>query len=186
MLKSHIARIVRLIRAKLGCCMILVVGCDHGIQYGEDPLCDTPAKTQQKARFAGLVDGMIKDNEIEFVGEEWGLEERSAAHVIAESSSQVLWANINTSFAELAEMRIPNDYADGHYTAEQKAEWNRQREQVMIRKLLEHRGTANRMVVVCGFDHMEALAESLRRICKCAKAVDYRRRDWYDENAFLH
>jgi hypothetical protein len=38
---------------------------------------------------------------------------------------------------ELDEMGIPNNYADGDHSVDQKAHWNRQREQVMVRKLRE-------------------------------------------------
>jgi hypothetical protein len=48
---------------------------------------------------------------------------------------------------ELDEMGIPNNYADGDHSVDQKAHWNRQREQVMVRKLREKQrncGTSGR------------------------------------------
>lgn len=171
------------ISAKIGCCKILVVGCNHGIQYREHPL-DSREQRDQKIRFVALLDRVIKDNRIQFVGEEWGREVATAAYALAEATDQITWANINTSCTELAQLGIPEDYTVRNYPDELKERWNRQREQVMIRKLLENRGTAKRLVVVCGFGHMQALTESLRQTCRCAKPVDYRRLDWYDENAF--
>jgi hypothetical protein len=178
---------LRFVRIKLGCCVILVVGCNHGIQYREDPLFDSPEQGEQKVEFAGFIDGVLKGNRIQFVGEEWGLAEMSNAHAVADANNQIPWANINTSLAELREMEIPDHYVDGDYPSEQKELWNRQREQVMFRKLLETRGAAKRLVVVCGFGHMEPLTQLFRRICKFAESVDYRRLGWYDANAFrLH
>jgi len=183
-LKDYFSLIVGFFRTKLRCCMILVVGCNHGIQYRQDPLCDTPQKTEQKAQFAAFIARTIKDNKIQFVGEEWGLPEVTNARAAAEANGQTLWVNINTSFDELEGMGIPNNYADGDYSAEQKARWNRQREQVMVRKLRENRGTTERLVVICGFDHMLPLTELLRQDCRCVLPMDYRTLRWYDGNAF--
>lgn len=47
MIKSHIVRMLTFIRLRLSCCTILVVGCNHGIQYREHLLFDSP---QQRVR----------------------------------------------------------------------------------------------------------------------------------------
>jgi hypothetical protein len=182
-IKSHIARMLTFIRLRLSCCTILVVGCNHGIQYREHPLFDSPQERAQKIQFVTFIDGVLRDNRVQFVGEEWGFAEMTNAHAVADAN-QVPWANINTSLAELPDMGIPDDYADGDYAAEQKDQWNRQREQVMFRKLLENCGAAKRLIVVCGFEHMESLTQLFRRICMFTESVDYRALGWYDANAF--
>ena len=56
-------------------CKIVIVGCNHDIQPEDaDALFgDSEQVTEQKKRFAALIESLIKENEIEFIGEEWGL-----------------------------------------------------------------------------------------------------------------
>ncbi|MGH9543667.1 MAG: hypothetical protein ACRD23_00460 [Terriglobales bacterium] len=161
--------------------MILVVGCTHGIQPEEDQqFPDTVQEREQRGKFAVFICRIINDNKIQFVGEEWGLPHTSIAHAVAEAHDQIPWFNINTSLVELREMGIPDNYVGGDYSAEQKAQWNRQREKVMIRKLRDNQRTAKRLIVVCGFDHMLPLTESLRNECRFVQFMDYRTLPWYD------
>ena len=46
------------------------------------------------------------------------------------------------------------------------------------------RGTATRALVICGFDHVGALAETLSEDCKTIRLVDYRQQRWYQAGVF--
>jgi hypothetical protein len=87
---------------------------------------------------------------------------------------------------ELDAMKIHRDYVHGAYSPDQKQQWTRQREPVMLKKLLERKGKAERYIVVCGFEHMEPLAEMLAKTCKSVESVDYRKHKWYDEEVFAN
>jgi hypothetical protein len=165
--------------------MIWVAGCNHGIQpRDEDWLTgDSPEARGQKAGFTELIEGILTREEIQFVGEEWGREEITIAYTAAERYG-IPWANINTSAEELRKVSIPTDYVDGPFSDDQKAQWHRQREQVMLRKLQEKRGDSANLLVVCGFDHMEPMSELVCGIGPSVKTVDYRKSEWYRPGVF--
>ena len=54
-------------------CKIAIVGCNHGIQTEDADAVfgDNEQVTQQKRQFTNLIESLIKENEIEFVAEEW-------------------------------------------------------------------------------------------------------------------
>jgi len=166
-------------------CKIVIVGCNHGIQTEDADvvLGDSEQVTEQKKHFANLIESLIKDNQIEFVAEEWGLANSSSAHKSADANTKSC-ANINTTPEELDAMKIPRDYIHGAYSPEQKQQWTRQREATMLKKLSERKGTATRYLVVCGFEHMEPLAEGLKKDCNTIEIIDYRQRGWYQAGVF--
>jgi hypothetical protein len=163
--------------------LIYVVGCNHGIQPIDRDVWDTPKTLEQRAHFRKLITQIIKEND-QFVGEEWGLPTMTIAHAAAAENGKILWANINTSDEELDSMKIPRDYVNGRYPAEQKERWHRQREQVIMKKITEQKGNAKQFVIICGFEHMQPLRDSLRKIYESVESVDYRTMNWYDKHAF--
>jgi hypothetical protein len=56
-------------------CKIVIVGCNHGIQTEDADVVfgDSEQVTEQKKQFANLIESLIRENQIEFVAEEWGL-----------------------------------------------------------------------------------------------------------------
>jgi hypothetical protein len=167
-------------------CKIVIVGCNHGIQTEDADAVfgDSEQVTQQKRQFTNLIESLIKENEIQFVAEEWSLANASSAHKLADANKKS-WANINTSLEELDEMKIPRDYIHGGaYSPEQKHQWTRQREGVMVKNLREGRGAARKFLVICGFEHVEPLADMLREDCDTVERVDYRKRQWYQAGLF--
>lgn len=165
--------------------MIYVVGCIHGIQPRDEDWLggDSPEAKEQKSFFTGLIREILAREDIQFVGEEWGRPEITIAHAIADSHG-ILWANINTSLHELEEMGIPTNYVTGPYTAEQKAQWHRQREQFMLLKIQQERGEAANLLVVSGFEHMQPMSEVLQKLDNRIKTVDYRLLGWYQPRVF--
>ncbi len=167
-------------------CKIVVVGCNHGVQARDrDALFgDSDQAKKQKTQFAQLISALIKENQLEFVGEEWGLASMTIAHVAADENDKIPWANINTTLEQLDTLKIPRDYLQGAYSVVQKEQWSRQREPVMLLKLLECRRNAERYLVVCGFEHMGPLAGMLGKICESVELVDCRKQPWYDDAVF--
>lgn len=165
--------------------MVYIVGCNHAIQpRDEDWLTgDTSEAREQKAHFAGLIKQVIQEGGIQFVGEEWGRSEITTAHAIA-NTHQIPWSNINTSLEDLDGLGIPHGYVKADFSEAQKKHWHSQREQTMLRKLKENRREAQNILIVCGFDHMESIADLLRRESLVAKILDYRKEGWYQPGVF--
>jgi len=165
--------------------MIYVVGCNHGIQPRDEDWLggDWQEAKAQKAAFAGLIERIIQQGEIQFVGEEWGLPDITTACELAETN-QVPWVNINTSAEDLDRLGIPQDYVKESFSEAQKRNWHRQREQVMLGRLKENWGEASNALAICGFEHMEPLAGLLRMDGVAAETVDYRKMDWYRPGVF--
>ena len=162
----------------------VVVGCNHGIQRQEPDVLDTAQAIEQRAHFRELITRSVKENRVQFVGEEWGLPIMTVAHAVADENGKIPWANINTTNEELEAMKIPRGYGNGNFATAQKEEWHRQREELFMKKLLEQKRNAEKLIVICGFEHFQRLTESLRKICKSVEAVDYRTMSWYDKDAF--
>jgi len=164
----------------------VIVGCNHGIQPRDADAVfgDSEQVTEQKTQFANLIESLIIENDIEFIGEEWGRPNLTYAHALADANPKSSWADINTTLEELDEMKIPRDYVHGAYSPEQKRRWTRQREAVMFKKILERKGKATKYMVICGFEHLEPLAEVLGKDCNALEFVDYRQEEWYDAEVF--
>lgn len=167
--------------------MIFVVGCNHGIQKAsEDDLLpfDNIAEIRtQRLSFSRLLEAIVTKDEIQFVGEEWGLPESSLAQNLAERIGTA-WANINTSLEDLDRMGIPQNYVHGPYSQADKDRWNRQREEFMFGRIQENKGDAQNLLIVCGFQHLGPLRELLGRNEEQVRPVDYRGLDWYVPGVF--
>ncbi|MGA9055244.1 MAG: hypothetical protein WB763_01905 [Terriglobia bacterium] len=165
--------------------MIYVVGCNDGIQPRDQDWLggDSPEAMAQKAHFAELIERIIQERKIQFVGEEWGLPDITTACASA-GTHRIQWVNINASRDDLDRLGIPHDYVKGDFSEAQRRHWHSQREQVMLCKLKENRGEALNVLAVCGFEHMESLAELLRIDGVAAETVDYRKMDWYRAGVF--
>jgi hypothetical protein len=165
--------------------MIYDVGCNHGIQPrdGDWLAGDTPEAREQKTRFAELLDETIQRCEIRCAGEEWGREEITILHAIADTH-QIPWANINTSHEELDRLLIPRNYTTGPFNEVQKRNWHRQREQIMLGNLRRHAGEVENILLVCGFEHMDPIAVLLREQNVAVTVVDYRTTAWYRPGVF--
>jgi pheromone shutdown protein TraB len=166
-------------------CKIVVVGCNHGIQPRDpDPLLgDCDQVKEHKAQFQKLIDALVKQNKIQFIGEEWGMPSITIAHVTADAAT-IPWVNFNTTHEDLDALKIPREYLIETHSPEQKEKWTRQREPVMLKKILERKGNATQLLVICGFGHMKPLGEMLRKTCGATETVDCRMLDWYDDQLF--
>lgn len=168
----------------LGDRLIYVVGCNHGIQPVDADPFDGEQVLAQRAHFRELIAELIRGNNIQFVGEEWGREDRTIAHILAEEIGNIPWSNINTSHKDLDAMKIPHNYGNEAHSPEQIEKWHRQREGVMREKIVKTKGDAERIVVICGFLHLQPLTELLQKTFKSVEPIDYRLLDWY-ANVFV-
>jgi len=166
--------------------MIWVVGCVHDIQSNAPvPLLEgSPDVRGQRDHFRELLVRILFDERVELVAEEWGRESESFAQALAKKD-MVRYVDINTSFEDLDALQIPRDYLGSPCcTPEQKQLWLRQRETFMVEKIRSTRGTADTVLVICGFDHLETVALQLGNDEPVVR-VDYRKEDWYRKDAFF-
>jgi len=166
--------------------MIYVVGCNHGIQAEKigDTQENTQERTEQRTSYAELIEATLREGEIQFVGEEWGTNGTTIAHAVANKHG-IPWANINTSPADLKQMRIHPFYTKLRCPPGRKAKGHDQRERFMLHKIQESRGQAKNLLVICGFDHMLPLSDLLREENAEVKFIDYRNRDWFRRGVFF-
>jgi len=98
---------------------------------------DSANAREQRVRFRKLIEQIVGEHEIQFIGEEWGDVETTFAEALAEKAG-ITWRNINTSQADKVRLGIPLDYASGPHTLEAKARWNEMREHFMFERIWEH------------------------------------------------
>lgn len=167
--------------------MIFVVGCNHGIQTADEddllPIDDIAEIRRQRLRFRSLLEAIAAKNQVQFLGEEWGLPQPSIAQNLAEEK-RIAWANINTSFEDLDRMGIPRDYVHGRHGQAEKDRWNRRREEFMLGRIQENKGRAQNLIIVCGFRHLEPLRELLSQNKDEVQPIDYRGMGWYHPGVF--
>jgi hypothetical protein len=166
--------------------LIHVVGSNHGIQVGIGGFAglDTAEQNEQRAHFRALLESICEGQAIQIVLEEDGAPEETAGEQIA-TQRDIPWIDINTSNDDKNQMGIPIDYVAGPYTEEQKNYWNHERDLFMVGKINEHRSEGESLLVVCGFAHMQPLADILGQDGTPVQIWDYRNLDWYLPAVFV-
>jgi hypothetical protein len=160
--------------------LIYVVGCNHGIQVEPGDLwaaSDSSEQQEQRNHFAGLLEDIIKEKKIEFIGEEAGRVGETSAGRLA-NKYKIPATNINTTNADKEKMGIPKGYPTGLYRNEQKEQWHRKREQFMLQRIRKHRGEAKNLLIICGFEHLDRLSGFLQQDGEVQR-IDYRKFGWY-------
>jgi hypothetical protein len=165
--------------------VIWVVGCNHGIQPRDPDWLggDAPEAADQKRHFSELLEKIISECRVDFVGEEWGLPDVTTACYLA-GKYGATWVNINTCQEDLKQMGIPRDYVAGPYTNEQKESWNRKREQAILANIKGKKGSAERLLIICGFEHLQRLSTLLVEIETIVTPCDYRILPWFRHGMF--
>ena len=82
-------------------------------------------------------------------------------------------------------MGIPIDYVTGPYTDAEKNGWNHQRDLFMAGKINEHRSEDECLLIICGFVHMQPLADILGQDETQIQIWDYRNLGWYVPGVFV-
>jgi hypothetical protein len=167
----------------------LVVGLNHQFQTrdvlsGGDDI--ERLEREQKGNFAQYVARMIDERRVGFIGEE----AQHGVPLIAEkvaSDLDIHHANIEMPRTERASRRIPEDYTrrDRPYTDEQRANWHREREQYMFDQVVQ-KAACDSVLVLCGREHTEALADRFRQSGHKIETYDLNREHWYIEDWLMH
>ena len=128
---------------------------------------------------------MCDEQEIQIVLEENGGPEETGAKQIVDRRG-IPWHDVNTTNEDKDRLGIPRDYVNGSYSDEQKNEWHRQREQVMLEKIKQQlqECECESVLIVCGFDHMSHIAELLEQDGATVQQIDYRKSSWYRAGIF--
>lgn len=162
-----------------------IVGCNHGIQVGTGGFAalDGVAANEQREHFRAMLSSICEQSGIDSVFEEDGGPEETAGKQLADQLG-IPWSDVNTSNDDKQEMGIPQNYVEGDYPAEMKNKWNRQREVFMGSKIKAQRGNVKTSLVICGFDHLDALADLLGQDGTPVHRYDYRNLPWYQDGIF--
>lgn len=165
--------------------MIHIVGCNHGIQVvvGGFAGLDPDEQNGQRTHFRALLESLCEGQAIQIVLEEDGSAEATAGEQIA-AQRNIPWIDINTSNDDKTQMGIPINYITGPYTEVQKNNWNHQRELFMVGRINGHRSEGEILLIICGFVHMQPLADILGQDGTPIQIWDYRNLDWYLPGVF--
>ena len=168
---------------------ILILGLNHQIQKadilsGGDEI--EGLEQQQKERFAEYLARLMQERQVGFIGEEAEhcvdlIAQRVAAHLGCGHM------NIEMSPALRQTRGIPTDYTreDRPYTPEQRERWHSEREQFMFEQMTHHAACEN-AVLLCGREHIEALAAFFKDAGHLVETDDLNRQDWYIEDWLRH
>jgi hypothetical protein len=168
----------------------LILGLNHQIQPsvvrsgGEDI---ERLEREQKDRFTDLLRGLIESRGVQFIGEEAEHGVISIADLVARERG-CRYANIEMSPDERQRRKIPVDYSrpQSPYSPEQRARWQREREEYMVMTALAMAGDARSLLILCGREHTDSLAVLFRKAGREAKTSDLNKEPWYIENWLEH
>jgi hypothetical protein len=78
---------------------------------------------------------------------------------------------------------IPLDYTDAgaKYTDAERARWDAKREDYMFQQVQLNRGNAQKILVICGSNHMSALAALFHQVGDIVTPEDVTKAPWFDE-----
>jgi hypothetical protein len=167
---------------------ILILGVNHQIQrpFGSSDPKAVAFVRQQKEQFVQLLRDEIRQRRIQFVGEEANhLEESIAKAVCAEEGC--VYANIEMEPDERKSRGIPRDYNESKTLPQaEKDRLNREREDFMRDSVHYGASGASTVLVICGHNHSESLANDFRSQGHAVEIDDLRNRNWYIEDWRTH
>jgi hypothetical protein len=137
----------------------------------------------QKVSFANTLERLIKARRAQFVGEEAKHGDEAVASLVAHDMG-ARYANIEMPPVERERRGIPTDYTNERrpYSTEQRADWNREREDHMVKTALAEAGDAESILILCGREHTDSLALRFQQAGHDVERYDVNQEDWYVEN----
>ena len=140
--------------------MVHVFGIDHWIQdhrlLNFDPMV-VPIEQEQKGRFGNSIETVLLKEGINFLGEEAHPDRQTIASVIAEQQG-IRYTKIDMPLEEREAQGIPRNYAELYRnTPVLLSRCHGIREQYMVERVENERQSLDRILVVCGIDHMQSL-----------------------------
>ena len=191
---------------------MIIVGLNHNIQLAEIwklGIDQGQIEEDQKKRFRQMIEAIVKEREIQFIGEEMDVaavweEQRQCREPPTEAAGvpamqlpdlgktiacQVAnflgchYAEIDMPLAVRNARNIPRDYTNDNspYPAEQKRKWSEEREQYMVEQTYKNAENAQNVLILCGFNHAENLSELFRQAGHEVKTRYVRDERWYKE-----
>jgi len=169
---------------------ILIVGLNHQIQPRQITSGSVDGSAEafekdQKEHFGQLLRDLIRGRRVQFVGEETRHDQESIAQRACELE-RCQYANVELTPVDRQRRRIPPDYTNPRrpYTPQQRAEWNREREEYMTELTIAGAGGSERVLLLCGREHSTALAELFRQRGHEVETKDLIQEAWYIEDWF--
>jgi|SRR6266853_1975229 len=166
--------------------MIFIVGTDHRQQRRAPQILSTSEallriEREQKERYTQILQRYLAQPGRWFVGEEIEHDVPTFAMELARPP-HTYW-NIDMSREQRNTAGIPLDYAEeggnDRYTAEQTGRWNQEREEFMFAEIQERRGDADRLLIICGAQHAEPIANLFRNRQELPEVIDLRTEPWF-------
>ena len=187
---------------------MIIVGVNHNIQLvaiWDLAIDQGQLEEDQKKQFRQMLETIVKEREIQFIGEEmdvaafWETHKRvmgnlgfptmqlpAQAQTIACQVANFLgcrYAEIDMPLAVRNARNIPRDYTDDSspYPAEQKRKWNEEREQYMVEQAFNNANDAQNFLIVCGSNHAKNLSELFQQAGHEVETRYVRDERWYKE-----
>jgi len=137
---------------------------------------------EQKDHFRELLRKRIIEENLQFIGEETKHGEQSIAEQLCSSIEECRHANIDMTLDGRAARNIPVNYENLRITPSEQAFFNQKREEYMFKKAIEESRGAERAMMICGYQHTEALANRFRKAGHEVEEADIRNEPWYIED----
>ena len=169
---------------------ILVVGLMHQLQsttpiYTEGEAAEL--EEGQKRQYEKMLDRVIKERGVQFIGEEAKHGTDSIAQQIARRQGRE-YANIEMEPAERQAKGIPPGYADedSSLLTDEINRRHKIREKHMLDKTIELAGGAESVLILCGRIHTDALAQLFKKAGHTVATSDVNKEGWYIEDWAKH
>ena len=176
---------------------VVVVGINHSHQFSVitmDSVSPNAARVEreQKQLFRDRIRQLIAQHRAQLVGEEVDSASLVERRVIASQNDviaydvarecNVRYEEIDMTVEEREKKDIPtNGYSteDPMFSAEQTASWNKERERVMVEKTCKKATSLDVVLLVCGRDHMNGLAQLFCDARHDVQRFDVTSEDWF-------
>jgi hypothetical protein len=147
---------------------IYILGIDHEIQT-----LDGGRSTEEKAKFEKLLQRLISEHDIKFVGEETHPEKIAVAKLVA-SSLDIRWEPIEMSQQARKELGIAEEQATMRYepifenslvvgSKHTRVPSDGIREEYMVWRTLTKAEEAQNILILCGFSHADELRQRFEK-----------------------
>ena len=170
---------------------VLIIGINHQIQPSDILSWSSSGALErfergQKDAFAELVQAKIKEGGVQYVVEE----SKHGQQSVVESCCRCMdirYENIEMPEAQRAALQISPGYAeDKGIPPDKKAKFHAIREQHMVEAMLAGAQGADSVILICGREHSQALADRLIRADHTVEISDLSDQSWYVEDWQSH
>lgn len=158
--------------------MVFLLGCDHYLQEYELTEWDEELRSLEHSseeKFYELTKKIIRDEGIQFVGEECIQNQRTIPRVLA-SESMCDYAEIDMPLDERERQGIARTYQSMGESERDRV--YAMREQYMVDKVCSNSMFATRKLIICGAEHIKGLNAKFSQLGEQVKARDLTKEDW--------